>query len=71
MRLRLQFYEARNIIARIGCKLSADFHTLDSNQVNRVLMEADERGYRKPRNANGSRGRYFFAYVQRATHRNA
>ena len=31
-----------------------------------VLRAADARKYQKPRNANGSRGRYFAAYLARA-----
>ena len=69
MAKRMGFYEARNIMAAIGCELNADYHTLDSNQVNRVLMEARQYGYRKPKNANGSTARYFFAFVQRTAHR--
>jgi hypothetical protein len=68
-RRKMGFYEARNIMAAIGCELNADFHRLDSNQVSRVLMEARQYGYRKPKNANGSRARYFFAFVQRTAHR--
>ena len=62
---RMGFYEARRILAAISCDLNADYHTLDSNQVHRVVMEARQYGYRKPKNANGSLGRYFFSYVQR------
>lgn len=69
IRRKMGFYEARNIMAAIGCELNADFHTLDSTQVNRVIMEADQYGYRKPKNANGSRARYFFAFVQRTANR--
>lgn len=69
MRKQMGFYEARNIMTAIGCSLAADFHTLDSNQVSRVVMEAEQYGYRKPKKANGSTGRYFFAYVQRMAHR--
>jgi len=68
-RRKLGFYEARGILARVGCELNADFHTLDSNQVSRVTMEADQYGYRKPRHANGSRGRYFYQFLQRAATR--
>ena len=64
-------YEARAIFAAIDCELNEDFHRLNSNQVSRLLMEADQRKYRKPRNANGSRARMFFAYVQRRAHRTA
>ena len=66
---RLGFYEARNIIAAIGCELSTDFHALSANQVERLLMEARQYGYRRPKNANGSTARYFFAYVQRTAMR--
>jgi hypothetical protein len=45
--------------------LGKDFFTLTSAEVCRVLDAANEVGYRKPRNANGSRGRYFFALLQR------
>jgi hypothetical protein len=58
---RLGAYEARAILA----KLDDDFHALSSAQVERLLQEADRVGYRKPKNASGSRGRYFFAYLQR------
>lgn len=44
---------------------TADFHTLSSADVDRVLAWADLCRYRKPRNANGSRGRYFLARLQR------
>lgn len=66
---RLGLYEARAIMARIGCDLAANFYTLDSAQVNRVLMEADQRRYRAPKQRNGSRARYFFQYVQRTAQR--
>ena len=65
------FYEARGIMAAIGCELNADFHTLDSTQVGRIVMEARQYGYRKPKNANGSTARYFFAFVQRVANRRA
>lgn len=31
-----------------------------------LLVEADAHKYRAPRNANGSRGRYWHEYLQRA-----
>ena len=71
MAKRMGFYEARNILAAVGCEIPADFHTLDSNQVHRVLMEAEQYGYRKPRNANGSKARCFFQFVQRVSTRRA
>ena len=46
-----------------------DFHTLNSSQVSVLLEFADEFKYRKPKNANGSRGRYFHAYLVRIINR--
>ena len=42
-----------------------DFHSLPSDQVAQVLREADAVKYRKPKNANGSRARYFYEYLAR------
>jgi len=56
---------AHNILQRAGIELGADYHRLHSSQVDALLAEADRVGYRKPKYANGSRGRYFHAYMQR------
>lgn len=55
------------------CKVpvGADFHTLSTEQVEMLLVEANVWKYRKPRNANGSRGRYFHDYMQRLAARKA
>lgn len=42
-----------------------DFHTLRSEQVDAILAEADRVRYQKPKNANGSRARYFYQLLQR------
>jgi hypothetical protein len=42
-----------------------DFHTLSSSQVDAILAEADRVRYQTPRNANGSRARYFYQLWQR------
>lgn len=52
---------AREILAQCP----GDFHALRSLQVAALLVEADAAGYRAPRNANGSRGRCFHAYLVR------
>lgn len=70
-RRRMGFYEAREIMARVGCELSADYHTLGAEQVDRVVVEAHLYGYRRPRNAPGSTARMFFQFVQRVAHRRA
>lgn len=45
--------------------MTADFHTLSSDQVDKLVEYAVSTGYRKPKNASGSRARYFYAYLQR------
>ncbi|HEO1552411.1 hypothetical protein I4940_08035 [Pseudomonas aeruginosa] len=44
---------------------SADFHTLNSGAVEALVDAARANAYRKPKNANGSTARYFFAYLNR------
>ena len=57
--------EAREILRRCGVEVGADYHALRSGTVDALLVEADRVRYRKPRNANGSRGRYFHERLQR------
>lgn len=57
--------EAYDIAQRVGVPVSKDFHTLSSFTVERILIEADARRYRKSRFAPGSRARMFWQYVQR------
>jgi hypothetical protein len=49
--------------------LGRDFDTLSSSEVACVIDAANAWRYRKPPNANGSRGRYFYAYLNRAAER--
>lgn len=58
--------DARNLLRSKGISLKADFYTLRSSEVDRLLEVADMMHYRKPKNASGSRGRYFFAYLKSA-----
>lgn len=58
--------DAQDLASRHDIPLGVDFHTLPSATVERILSAADERRYRKPRDANGSRARYFHAYLCRA-----
>lgn len=64
--MRLDRGTARGIATRWQIPLDSDFHTLDSATVERIISAADEWRYRKPYLANGSRARYFHAYLQRA-----
>ncbi len=57
--------DARATLELFGIPLGADFHTLHSSKVDRLLAAADLAKYRKPANANGSRARYFHDLLQR------
>ncbi len=68
MKTRHVRYERTNAIAALqlcGVAIGQDFFTLRAEQVGCLLDEADRSGYRKPKNANGSRGRYFHDLLQR------
>lgn len=56
---------ARIVLQACNVAIGEDFDTLRSSQIDLLLEEADRVRYRKPRNANGSRGRYFHALLQR------
>jgi hypothetical protein len=58
-------FDAIDALNRCNVPVGTDFHTLSSSQVDALLTEADFFRYRKPKNANGSRGRYFHAHLQR------
>lgn len=59
-------YNASNLCHKHDIDPCKDFFTLSRCEVERVLNAANEWGYRKPKHANGSRGRYFFCLLQRA-----
>lgn len=48
-----------------GININQDFYTLSNSQVCDLLEMADIQSYRRPKNANGSRARYYFAALQR------
>lgn len=58
--------DAANLCNKHHIDPSRDFFTLSASEVERVLDAANEWKYRRPKNANGSRGRYFYAALQRA-----
>lgn len=57
---------ATDIFLDMGIPEGYDFHELSSSQVDSVLKAAALYGYKKPRNANGSTARYFYAYLNRS-----
>jgi hypothetical protein len=62
---RLTYWHARSLCTVFCIPVDRDFHTLNSQHVRNVLDAADAMKYRAPRNANGSRARYFHAYLCR------
>ena len=72
---RLSAADARDVLGRVTTAAqedaTRDFHALSSGAVEALIAEADRHGYRKPRNANGSRARCFHAYLTRLARREA
>ena len=63
---------ARAALKWCGIDPGSDFHTLRSEHVDKLLIEADRVRYQKPKAANGSRARYFHDRLQRlAQHKSA
>jgi hypothetical protein len=60
---------AEDILTRCYLIAKPDYFTLSSSDKEGLLREADTVKYRKPKNANGSRARYFYAYVLRAANK--
>jgi hypothetical protein len=61
--------DARNTLRLCSIPPEVDFHALSSDAVERLLERAKAWKYRTPRNANGSRARYFHAYLERLARR--
>lgn len=69
--LNMNSYTATSLATQFHIPLGRDFCTLRAEEVERVLSAADFVKYRRPANANGSRGRYFYARLMRAYNRKA
>lgn len=61
----LNAQQALETLSPQGIDFKADFFTLPPSAIELLLEEADRQKYRKPKNANGSRGRYFYTAIQR------
>lgn len=57
--------KAREVLVECDVELGADYHRLNSDRVLALVDAAKAHGYKKPKDANGSTGRYFHAYLQR------
>jgi len=53
----------------IGVSIETDFHALPLSAASELSALADYCGYKRPKNANGSKARYFWAYLQRVNKR--
>jgi hypothetical protein len=56
---------ARATLKWCGIDIGSDFLTLRTEHVEKLLVEADRVRYQRPKNANGSRARYFHDRLQR------
>lgn len=66
---RLTYWDARSLARTFGFDPMEDFHAMSTASKEAVIRAADSVKYRAPKNANGSRGRYFAAYVRRIVER--
>lgn len=57
--------QALKLVNAYRIPLNQNFHTLSSEVVERILDAANTAKYRAPSGRNGSRGRYFYAYLTR------
>jgi len=60
---------ARSVLSNCRIPMGEDFHALTNAQKDALEDEADRTRYQKPRNANGSRLRYFHDLMQRRARR--
>lgn len=58
-------HNARATLEWCDINIGSDFHTLRTEHVEKLLVEADRVRYQRPKNANGSRARYFHDRLQR------
>lgn len=63
--MRLRYDLAQPHLAAAGIDLEADFHSLSSSQVGKLVELAKATGYRRPANANGSLAQYYFDALYR------
>ncbi|OQM74931.1 hypothetical protein BFN67_04770 [Pseudaminobacter manganicus] len=62
---RLTYDRAWAICTSFCIPVDRGFHALNSQHVQNIIDAADSVKYRQPKNANGSRARYFHAYLCR------
>lgn len=63
--MTVSYENASGQLNSAGIKIKQDFFTLRSEQIHVLLDLAKVQGYKKPKNANGSKARYYYAALQR------
>jgi len=63
---KLTSCEARSLLKSRGVKMGVDFYGLNMDAKREILAVADLAKYKLPKNANGSRARYFYERLERA-----
>lgn len=64
-RRKLTACAAKRRLQQQGVSFNQDFHALPSSQVRKILDAARAAGYRKRRDAPGSKARMFYQYLSR------
>jgi hypothetical protein len=57
--------EARTLAKKVGVDFNKDFYQQGFQMATELVAIAKLKGYRKPKNANGSTARYFFQYLKK------
>lgn len=66
---RMTYHEARALASCFCFDPREDWHRMSTGSKEGVIAAAKSRGYRAPKNANGSTGRYFAEYLRRVIER--
>ena len=68
--MAVHYASVSGMLNSAGISITQNFFTLNSSQVLELVEMAKIQRYYKPKNANGSRARYYFAALQRDYHKN-
>lgn len=68
--MAVSYSEKAALLKACAIDINQDFYTLSAWQVDMLITMAISQRYYKPKNANGSRARYYFAALQRDYNKN-
>jgi len=63
---KLTRLEAKKMAKQAGISFKQDYHKLRGDKVDFLLSLCRAVGYKKPKKASGSTGRYFYYYLRKA-----